>query len=681
MTDRGKGPSAQERRRAEQLAELIRHHERKYYVDAAPEISDQEFDALMKELEELEEKHPELRTADSPTQRVGGEPLEGFVSVTHTTPMLSLSNTYNEDDVREFARRVREGLPGQEVRYHVELKFDGVAVAARYEDGVLILGATRGDGFTGDDITLNLRTVRALPLRIRERRPLEVRGEVYLGRADFAALNEQRTAAGLEPYANPRNLTAGTLKLLDSRLVAERGLRMFAYSVVQAEELGHASHADALAHLGRLGFPVNPHRQIFGEIDEVLEYIAGWSEKRHHLDYETDGMVVKVDSFAQQRRLGATSKAPRWAIAYKFPAAGQPTLLREIRVQIGRTGVATPVARLEPVVVGGSTVSRATLHNLEEIRRKDIREGDTVIVEKGGDVIPKVAMVLKQKRPAGAREYRFPAECPVCGAPLVRDEEEVAFRCVNVACPAQVEGRIEHFAARGAMDIEGLGTKLVEQLVREELVHDVGDLYSLRFEDLVQLERMGDVSSRNLLAALEESKTRPFHRVLFAIGVRHVGAHVARVLAEACGSLAALQRASAAELLEIHEIGGEVARSVIEFFERKESLAMLAKLERAGLQLVERRESGAKPCEGLTFVLTGALAGYTRNQAADLLRSRGGRVAASVSKKTDFVVAGEEAGSKLKKARELGIPILDEAAFAKLLKEGPSGVAERGERT
>jgi DNA ligase (NAD+) len=460
--------------------------------------------------------------------------------------------------------------------------------------------------------------------------------------------------------------------------VAERRLRIFIYGIVRPEELGHESHAESLSHLAGLGFPVSPQRKVLGDIDGVLEYVEGWAQKRHELDYETDGMVVKVDSYAQQRRLGATSKAPRWAIAYKFPAAGQPTLLQEIRVQIGRTGVATPVATLEPVVVGGSTVSRATLHNLEEIRRKDVREGDTVIVEKGGDVIPKVAMVVKEKRPPGTQEFRFPAECPVCGAALIRDESEVAFRCVNVACPAQVEGRIEHFAARGAMDIEGLGTKLVEQLVRKGLVHDVGDLYSLRLEDLVPLERMGEVSSRNLLTALAESKQQPFHRVLFAIGIRHVGAHVARVLAEARGSLAALQRATAAELLEIHEIGGEVARSVTGFLARKESLALLAKLEKAGLQLVEKGEAGAKPLTGLTFVLTGSLESYTRNQAADLLRSRGGHVAASVSKKTSFVVAGEEAGSKLKKARELGIPVLDEAAFETLLQHGPSGVADQG---
>jgi DNA ligase (NAD+) len=670
VTARGAAGKA-ERSRAEELAREIHRHDRLYHMEAAPEISDFRYDQLVKELEALEARFPELASPDSPTRRVGGEPLESFRPVAHSVPMLSLANTYNEDEVREFDRRVREGLTGEAFRYHAELKFDGVAVAARYADGVLVLGATRGDGRTGDDITENLRTVRALPLRIGETRALEVRGEVYLALSDFRALNERRREEGLELYANPRNTAAGTLKQLDSRAVAARRLRMFVHGCPGGEALGEESHSGMMDRLRTLGFPVNGHRAVCDDVDAVLEFVEAWRDRRRELDYETDGIVVKVDGFRHQARLGATSKAPRWAIAFKFPASGQPTRLHEIRVQIGRTGTATPVAVLEPVVVAGSTVSRATLHNLDEIRRKDVRVGDTVIVEKGGDVIPKVTGVVREKRPAGAKPWRFPAKCPACRTKLVREEGEVAYRCINPACPAQVEGRIEHFAARGAMDIEGLGTKLVEQLVAQELVHDVGDLYSLSYDDLIGLERMGDLSSRNLLAGLEKSKERPFHRVLHAVGIRHVGAHVARVLAEGLGSLDALEDATEEQLTGIHEVGGIVAASVVEFLARPEARAVLEKLRRAGLRLEEEGAGEAKPLAGLTVVLTGTLERYTRTQAAELLRARGARVAGSVSQGTDYVVAGEAAGSKRKKAEELGIPVLDEAGLEKLLREGP----------
>ena len=659
------------RKRAEELAELIRHHERKYFVEAAPEISDFEFDQLVKELESLEEAHPELRTTDSPTQRVGGEPIDRFRAVTHAVPMLSLANTYSEEEVREFDRRAREGLPNETVEYHVELKFDGVAVSARYVDGVLDLGATRGDGLTGDDITANLRTIRSLPLRVDESRPFEVRGEVFLTRPDFDALNARREKEGLETFVNPRNTTAGTLKQLDPKMVASRNLRIFVYASPNGAELGYETHSRMMDRLRELGFPVNEHRAVLKDVDAVLDHVAAWAERRHELEYETDGIVVKVDSYEQQERLGATSKAPRWAMAFKFPAAGEATVLKDILVQIGRTGTATPVADLEPVFVGGSTVSRATLHNLEEVRRKDVRVGDTVLVEKGGDVIPKVAGVILEKRPKGARPWRFPKKCPVCGQPLVDDEEEVAIRCVNIRCRAQIEGRIEHFAARTAMDIEGLGTKLIEQLVSRELVSDVGDLYSLKYEDLVELERMGDLSTRNLLAGLETSKERAFHRVLYAIGIRHVGAHVARVLADARGSMDSLRSATVEELVEIHEVGETVARSVVDFFGQKESMAVVEKLRKAGLQFEADVSAESKPLAGKTVVLTGALSRYTRNQAADLLRERGARVAGSVSAKTDYLVAGEAAGSKRKKAEGLGVPVLDEEAFEKLLRDGP----------
>lgn len=664
-------PSAAERKRAVELARLIRHHERKYFVDASPEISDYEFDALVRELEALEAKHPELRALDSPTQRVGGEPAKEFAAVAHAMPMLSLGNTYNETELRDFDRRVRDALDGERARYHVELKFDGVAVSCRYENGVFVRGATRGDGFYGDDITANLRTIASLPLRVDDPRPLEVRGEVYMERADFEKLNERRRAEELEPYANPRNTTAGTLKLLDPKIVAERKLRLFCYQVLDGERLELARHSESMELLRDLGFRVNEHRRIVDDIDQALELLESWRERRRELPYETDGMVIKVDDFAQQQRLGATGKAPRWAIAYKFPAVGKPTVLRAIRIQIGRTGTATPVANLDPVFVGGSTVARATLHNLEEIRRRDVRVGDTVWVEKGGDVIPKITGFDPAKRPPDAVPFEFPKDCPVCDQPLVRDEEEVAYRCVNVACSAQAEGRLEHFASRSAMDIEGLGMKLIAQLVREELVRDVADLYTLSFDDLVKLERMGELSARNLLEGLERSKARPFSRVLYAIGIRHVGIHVARVLAEAFGSLDALRAARLEELVRVHEIGEKVATSIIEFFSRPESLRLLDKLERAGLRMQE--ETRAKPSgslEGKTFVITGTLSDWTRDQAQEELRVRGARVADSVSKKTSAVISGESAGSKLEKARSLGIPILDESAFRRLLETG-----------
>jgi len=664
-------PSAAERARASELARLIRHHERKYYVEAAPEISDYDFDALLRELEALEKKHPELRAEDSPTQRVGGEPVKEFASVAHELPMLSLANTYNETEVRDFDRRVREALPGEEVRYHVELKFDGVAVSCRYENGLFVRGATRGDGYLGDDISANLRTISSLPLRIEDPRSLEVRGEVYMERPDFEKLNEKRRQEGLEPYANPRNTAAGTLKLLDPRIVAERKLRLYCYQVLDGARLQIERHSQAMELLHGLGFRVSENRSVVDDIGEAITMLESWRERRRELPYETDGMVIKVDDLAQQVRMGATGKAPRWAIAYKFPAIGKPTILRAIRVQIGRTGTATPVADLDPVQVGGSTVSRATLHNLEEIRRRDVRVGDTVLVEKGGDVIPKITGFDPEKRPPGAVPFEFPENCPVCDAQLVRDEEEVAYRCVNVACPAQAEGRIEHFAARSAMDIEGLGTKLIAQLVREGLVRDVGDLYALTLDDLVKLERMGELSARNLLEGFEHSKERPFARVLFAIGIRHVGIHVARILAEAFGSMDALRAARLEELIRVHEIGEKVASSVVDFFSRPESLRLLDKLEKAGVRMKEEaRANQGRPLEGKTFVITGALSNWTRDEAQEELRVRGARVAASVSKKTSAVISGESAGSKLEKARSLGIPVLDESAFRRLLETG-----------
>ena len=659
-------------RRIETLREEIRRHDRAYYVEARPTIPDAEYDALLAELVALEEEHPELRTADSPTQRVGGEPLEGFVTVRHAAPMLSLDNTYSAEELRKFDDRVRRGLAleadAPPVTYEVEPKIDGVAVTLRYEQGRFAVGATRGNGVEGDDITRNLATVRSLPLVLPDGAPevLEVRGEVYLTHDGFQRMNEQVRAEGREPFVNPRNSTAGTLKLLDSRIVARRPLRIAVYGMVAPTSHGLATQTEAGAYLRDLGFPAL-EGQIAQGADGVLALVDEWAKRKDTLGYDVDGLVIKVDRFAEQDDLGFTSRFPRWAIAYKFPAEEKPTKLLDIVLQVGRTGAVTPTAILEPVFVSGTTVSRATLHNADEIERLDVRVGDTVVVKKAGEIIPKVERVVLEKRPRGLRKFRYPTTCPRCGNDLVREEGEVVIYCVNASCPAQLERSLMHYASRGAMDIEGLGEKLVLQLVSEGLVTKIDDLYDLTVEQLLELERMGEKSATNLVEAIAASRERGLARLLFGLGIRHVGAQVARVLARAFRSLDALEAATEEELEGTEEVGPVIAASVRHFLDQPGNRDLLRSLRKRGV-VTEEPDTGAPPpgegiLAGQTVVVTGTLARFTRKEIEDLIERHGGKAAGSVSKKTSFVVAGESAGSKKDKAESLGVPVLTEDEF------------------
>jgi len=658
--------------RAKRLRKEILEHDYRYYVLAAPTVTDETYDRLLRELQDLEAAYPSLLTPDSPTQRVGGTPTKEFASVTHAPPMLSLANSYAEEEILDFDRRVKELLGTASVAYTVELKIDGVAITLRYRDGVFVQGATRGDGTQGDDITNNLRTVRSLPLRLREVgngfRTLEVRGEAYMPRDAFAALNRQREEAEERTFINPRNATAGTLKLQDPRIVAERPIHVFTYTLLAPQDK-LISHSRNLEVLKSLGFPVNPHHQRCGTIDEVIAYWKKWEEQRDRLPYEIDGVVVKVDSLAQQEELGTIARSPRWAIAFKFRSRKAETTLQAITVQVGRTGAVTPVAELAPVFVGGSTVSRATLHNVDYIAELDLRIGDTVVVEKGGDVIPKISGVVLERRPGDARPFTMPALCPVCKSRLVRGTEEVNIYCENAECPAQIRGRIEHFASRGAMDIEGLGEAAVEQLVSLGLVSHIADLYTLRRhrKTLQDLERWGEKSTANLLDAIERSKAQPFHRVLFALGIRHVGAGVARTIADAFPSIDALSAADETTLQDIPAIGPKIAASIARFFQEKHNRQILKALRAAGLQMQGEPASTHGALAGKTFVITGTLPTYSREEARELIESHGGKVASGVSKNVQYVLVGEDAGSKLTRARELGIPLLSEAELLRMI--------------
>jgi len=662
-------------RRAEELRRLLDHHNYLYYVEARPEISDKEFDALLKELEALEKAHPELITPDSPTQRVGGQPVVGFVTVKHRQPMLSIDNTYNADELREFDRRVRKLLPGEPVEYVVELKIDGVAISLTYEQGLFKVGATRGDGERGDDVTHNLKTIRELPLRLRARQPpasFEARGEVYMTRAELARLNRERIARNLEPFANPRNSAAGSLKLLDPRLSAERRLRLFVYSLGAVEGVAVKTHWEALELLREYGFPLNPNTARFDNIDAVLEHCTSWVERRHDLPYETDGMVIKVNDLGQQRRLGATSKAPRWVVAFKYAAEQALTKLLKVEVQVGKTGILTPVAHLEPVKLAGTTVSRASLHNADEIARKDIRVGDMVLVEKAGEIIPYVIRSEPAARTGDEKLFHFPTKCPVCGSPVEREEGGAYFRCTGPACPAQLKERLRFYAHRNAMDIEGLGTALVDQLVDAGLVRSIPDLYRLTLEQLLELERVGKKSAQNLLDGIAASKERGLARVLTGLGIRHVGEHVADLLAQEFGSMDKLMHATAERLAQVEGIGQERAQSIHKFFQSTAGKKTLADLQTLGLKLTEDprptpAEVGGKDLSGKTFVVTGTLTRYSRDEIEDLIKKLGGKSTGSVSKKTDYVVAGEKAGSKLDKAKGLGVAVLTEEDFDKLI--------------
>jgi DNA ligase (NAD+) len=661
-------PAAAAARAAELAAELERHNDL-YYVHNRPEISDREFDLLLAELAALEEQYPPLRGPSSPTQRVGGRPVEGFLQVVHDPPMLSLDNTYSEEELEEWVARLGRFAPGQALSFVAELKVDGVSIALRYENGVLAQAVTRGNGALGDDVTANVRTIRSLPLRLQEAPPeLLLRGEIYMPRGVFDQLNREREEQGEALYANPRNTTAGTVRLLDSREVARRKLKIAVYQL--ASDASATGHSDALEKLSAWGLPVLPTWRRCAGIAELRAYVEAWRERRRELDFETDGVVIKVDSYAAQRALGSTGKAPRWAVAYKYAAERAETRVRDVTVQVGRTGTLTPVAELEPVLLAGTVVKRATLHNYEDLSRKDVRRGDTVYLEKGGEIIPKVVAVRLDLRPAGALPFEMPSVCPVCGEKVVKYPGEVALRCVNAGCPAIVAGSVAHFVGRNAMNIEGLGDKLIEQLHRKGLLEDYTAIYRLRLEDLKELEGWGEKSARNLLAEIEKSKSRELSHLLFALGIRFVGDRAARTLAEHFGELDALAAAGAEELQRIPEIGPKVAEAVVAFFADPHNRQRLEALRSHGVSVRQKRRrtvAAEGPFAGKTVVLTGTLEGSTREEAAALLEAAGAKIAGSVSKKTHLLIAGEGAGSKLDKARLLGVEVIDEATFRQRL--------------
>ncbi|MFZ0774624.1 MAG: NAD-dependent DNA ligase LigA [Candidatus Sulfotelmatobacter sp.] len=662
-------------KKIEGLREKIRHHEYLYYVLDQPAISDAEFDKLMRELKDAEAVHPELIAADSPTQRVGGKPREGFVKVPHSSPMLSLDNTYSEEELRDWERRVHELSGRSDVDYVCELKLDGMSLALIYEDGKLVRGITRGDGSVGEDVTLNVRTVRSVPLSIAKEKlkkagipaDFEVRGELLMPLAAFKRMNEERESRGLSVFANPRNATAGTVRQLESKVTAERRLDYFTYMLLENGRTYFDRHWETLDALGAAGFKVNQNRKLVHGIDEAWAFIQQWEGKRDSLAYEIDGIVIKVDRTALQDELGFTGKAPRWAIAYKYAARAGITQLEDIRVQVGRTGKLTPVAMLTPVLIGGTTVRNATLHNMDEIGRLGVKIGDWVQVERGGDVIPKVAKVIEDKdHPRGTRMFEMPEKCPVCGTKVVRTEGEVDYRCVNANCPAKLRETILHFASRGVMNIDGMGDALVNQLTERGLVKNVADIYKLTKDDLLSLERMGDKSARNILDEIENSKKLPLERVIYGLGIRFVGERTAQFLAEHFGSMEEFEKAGVEELQNVNEVGPRIAESIVEFFSIAANRKLVERLREAGLRLTGQKKQRGTKLAGKTFVLTGTLAHFTRDEAKKMIEDAGGKVTGSVSKKTDYVVAGADAGSKIDKARELGVKVIDQKEMEKL---------------
>jgi len=651
----------------EQLREELRHHEHQYYVLDAPEITDGEYDALMRRLQALEAQHPGLLTPDSPTQRVGGKPREGFVKVLHSSSLLSLDNALNEAELRDFDRRVRDLLGGAEYRYVTELKLDGLSMAAHYGDGAFNQAITRGDGTVGEDVTENARTIRSLPLRVTSGfTAFEVRGETVMSRRAFERLNAEREEKGLSRFANPRNAAAGSLRLLEPQLTSERRLEFYTYFLLTDGRPAFESHWRSLEELRRMGFKVDPHSKICDTIDQVFELCNAWESKREDLPYDIDGVVVKVDSVEQQRQLGFTAKAPRWAIAYKYPARQATTTVEAIEVQVGRTGALTPVACLRSVEVGGVTVSRATLHNEDEIERLGLQVGDEVVVERSGDVIPKVVRVSSQG--SYRKAFRLPAECPVCGSKVVREAGESASRCINANCPARLKESLLHFASRGVMNIDGLGEALVDQLVDRGTVRNVADLYDLKLADLLTLDRMGVKSAGNLIRNIDRSRQNPMPRVITALGIRFVGERTAVFLAEAFGNMDALEHASLEELQLAEEVGPKVAAAIVEYFGEPGNRQLVARLRQAGLQFVyasTRPQAG--PLQGKTLVITGTLPTLSREQARQLIERAGGKVSNAISRKTSYVLVGEDAGSKLVKARDLGICTLTEDELRALL--------------
>jgi DNA ligase (NAD+) len=663
-------------KKVESLRDKIRQHEYLYYVLDRPEISDLDFDKLMQQLKDLEARHPALITPDSPTQRVGGKPREGFVKVRHSSAMLSLDNTYSEEELRDWERRVHELSGRQDIDYVCELKLDGMSLALVYEDGILVRGVTRGDGSVGEDVTLNVRTVHSIPLSIDLGKlkkagipsAFEVRGELLMPTAAFKKLNEERERNGLATFANPRNFTAGTVRQLDSSITAQRRLDFFPYIILENGRTYFERHWETLTALDAAGFKVNPHRKLVHSMDEVWTFIQQWEAKRDSLPYEIDGIVVKVDRTALQDELGFTGKAPRWAIAYKYAARAGVTKIEGIRVQVGRTGKLTPVAELAPVSIGGTTVRNATLHNMDEIERLGVKIGDWVQVERGGDVIPKVAKVVDDKdHPRGHESFHMPDKCPVCGTKVVRTEGEVDYRCVNANCPAKLRETILHFASRGVMNIEGMGDALVTQLTDRGLVKNVADLYKLTKANLLSLERMGDKSAQNILGEIENSKKLPLERVIYGLGIRMVGERTAQFLAEHFGSMEGLEQASGDELQNVTEVGPRIAESIVEFFGNAANRKLVDRLREADLAFKGKKKERGTKLAGKTFVLTGTLAHFTRDEAKKLIEDAGGKVAGSVSKKTDYVVAGADAGSKLDKAKELGVKVIGEQEMQGLL--------------
>lgn len=663
------------RERINQLTDELNHHAYLYYVLDAPEISDEQYDAMLVELERLEKQFPEFRRLDSPTQRVGGPPREGFAVVEHTAPMLSLDKAFSIAELVEFDQRLKRHLamdPGADIAYVCELKIDGLAVSLRYEQGVFVQGATRGDGWRGEDVTVNLRTIRTIPLQLRGEAPplLEARGEVYLPRSEFERINRERQAAGEPLFANPRNAAAGSVRQLDPSITASRRLDIFIYGTGQVEGVSFQTHSEELRLLADLGFRVSPTSESVRNIQEAVQYCERWTQRRGELDYDVDGVVVKADSVQLQQEAGATAHGPRWAVAFKFPAVEAETVIRDIEVTVARTGQLTPVAVMEPVFVDGSTVSRAVLHNADEVARKDIRIGDHVIIRKAGDVIPEVVRVLPEKRTGQERVFAMPQHCPVCGTEVVREEGEAATRCPNLNCPARKLSLLLHWASRQAMDIDGLGPAVAEQLLDRGLVSDPVDLYHLTVEQVAGLERMGEKSAQNLIDAIAASKDRGLERLIFALGILHVGRTAAARLAERYESLAQIAAAPQEELQQIPDIGPKIAASLRHYFDRPESRDLLQRLEQAGI--VTTRTAGP-PADtrlaGLTFVFTGALERMTREQAEALVTRLGGRASSSVSSRTDYVVAGPGAGSKLEKARQLGVKVLSEAEFLDMIED------------
>jgi DNA ligase (NAD+) len=668
--------SAALHKKIETLRETIRHHEYRYYVLDDPEIADSEFDKLINELKKLEAEHPELITPDSPTQRVGGKPREGFVKVKHSSPMLSLDNAYSEEEMRDWERRVHELSGRSDVKYMCELKLDGMSLALHYSGGKLARGVTRGDGSEGEEVTANVRTVRSIPLSVSRDRlqkagipaDFEVRGEMLMPLAAFRRMNEERERQGLSQFANPRNATAGTVRQLEPSITAQRRMDFFAYMLLKGGRTYFDRQSRAMDALAEAGFKVNANRKLAKNLGEVWKFIQSWEEKRESLPYEIDGIVVKVDRTALQEELGFTGKAPRWAIAYKYAARGAVTKVEDIVPQVGRTGKLTPVAWLTPVPIGGTTVSRATLHNMDEIDRLGVKIGDWVEVERGGDVIPKVVKVVEDKdHQRGHKHFDMPEHCPVCGGNVVRTEGEADHRCVNANCPAKLQGTILHFASRHVMDIDGLGEALVNQLTERGMVKNVADLYKLTKDDLLKLERMGDKSAQNVLDEIEASKKLPLERVIYGLGIRFVGERTAQFLAEHFGSLEAIMRAGAEELEEVNEVGPRIAESIVEFFGDEHNRKLVGDLRKAGLTFTGKKKEKGTKLAGKTFVLTGTLARYSRDEAKKMIEDAGGRVSGSVSKKTDYVVAGADAGSKLDKARELGVAIIGEEEMERMV--------------